>query len=339
MEALIESLIILAVGMAVGIILRVIVGRALLTWARKTPMEDDDVVVGHIRKRLFWLAISVSLWYIFRVVRFGDVPWMVKSEMLGVIITTLTLVIVVGTILDSLYKLLTLRHPQLVQSTSLIRVMIYAGVGLIGLAFVLNTFGVSVAPALTALGVGGLAVALALQDTLSNLFSGLYIVLAKRIRVGDYVKIESGHEGTVNDITWRHTTILQLNNNLIIVPNVKMAQSIVVNYTVVNPHTSVGIGVSVAHGTDIDLLDAVVLDTARMARTEIEGMKPDADPVLRFNPGFSPSSMDFTLYVEITSFESQFAVTDALRRRLVRRLAEEGIHLANPVLRLLRDDS
>ncbi len=94
----------------------------------------------------------------------------------------------------------------------------------------LNLLGVSITPILTALGVGGIAVALALQDTLANLFAGFYVSLAGQLRVGDYIKLDSGGEGYITDITWRSTTIRALQNNLIIVPNAKLAQAIVANY-------------------------------------------------------------------------------------------------------------
>jgi small-conductance mechanosensitive channel len=101
---------------------------------------------------------------------------------------------------------------------------------LIGSLIILQTLNISITPILTALGVGGLAVALALQDTLSNLFSGLQIIASKQVRPGDYVKLESGEEGYVTDITWRNTAIRALPNNMVIVPNSKLASTLVTNY-------------------------------------------------------------------------------------------------------------
>jgi small-conductance mechanosensitive channel len=331
MNYFIEPLVIIAIGAAIGLILRFVLCKTLVKWAQQTPMEDDDRIVRNIRSHMLNLCLTAAAWYVFRTVDFGSAPWIIKIESLGIILTTAMLVVLIGAVLDNLYRLLTVRNPQLLQSTSLIRVLIYAGVGLVGLAYILNTFGISIAPALTALGVGGLAVALALQDTLSNLFSGVYIVLAKRIRVGDYVKIEGGFEGVINDITWRHTTILQLNNNLVIVPNVKMAQSIVVNFTVVNPSTSIGISLSVPYGTDIDRFQEIVFEEVRVAADEVDAIKRDSQPVLRLNPGFTAYSMDFTLFIDIADFQSQFAVTDTLRRRFVKRFEKEGIRMAHPV--------
>ena len=92
-------------------------------------------------------------------------------------------------------------------STSILVTMIELIVYITGALFLLQSFGVSITPLLTALGVGGLAVALALQDTLANLFSGINILLSKQIKMGDFVKLSSGEEGLVIDMNWRNTVI------------------------------------------------------------------------------------------------------------------------------------
>ncbi|OCC27631.1 Mechanosensitive ion channel protein [Leptospira interrogans serovar Canicola] len=93
---------------------------------------------------------------------------------------------------------------------------------------ILQSLGISIVPILGALGVGGLAVALGLQPTLSNLFSGLGILLGKQLKRGDYVRMQGeGLEGYVQDITWRSTTIRKRNDSVIVVPNSVMASSVV----------------------------------------------------------------------------------------------------------------
>ncbi|HEX8806918.1 MAG TPA: mechanosensitive ion channel domain-containing protein, partial [Candidatus Aquilonibacter sp.] len=115
-------------------------------------------------------------------------------------------------------------------SASLFASVAQTVVVIFGVLIILNSLGIAITPLLTALGVGGLAVALALKDTLANLFSGIQIVASRQLRPGDYVKIESGFEGVVEDVNWRNTTIRELPNNLIVIPNEKLAQSIFTNY-------------------------------------------------------------------------------------------------------------
>src|SRR5256886_8765791 len=111
------------------------------------------------------------------------------------------------------------------------RVAIYV----IGVLVPLSVLGVPVTPILPALGVGGLAVALALQDSLTNLFAGLHLLADKPIRVGDYVKIADAVEGYVVDIGWRSTRVRMLQNTVVVVPNKKVAESVITNYDLPEP--------------------------------------------------------------------------------------------------------
>jgi small-conductance mechanosensitive channel len=104
---------------------------------------------------------------------------------------------------------------------NLTKIVVFA----VGILTILETLGIPIIPLFTALGIGGLAVALGLQDTLSNLFAGIQVIAAKQIRPGDYVKLELGEEGYVTDITWRYTTIRSSPNNRIIVPNAKVSSA------------------------------------------------------------------------------------------------------------------
>ena len=195
----------------------------------------------------------------------------------------------------------------------------------------LNAFEVNLAPALTALGVGGIAVSLALKDTLANLFSGFYVSLAGNLRKGDYIRIDGGYEGWVEDIRWRITTIRTLQRNLIVLPNSKLSEAIVTNFSQPVKPLAVPIPIGVSYSTNIDLLDRVVLEEVRKGIGEIEGLLEDPEPVLRFNPGFGDSSLNFTLVVHVAQFEMQFAVTDQIRRRLLKRFREEGINIPFPM--------
>ena len=106
---------------------------------------------------------------------------------------------------------------------------------MIGLLVTLDSLNISITPLLTTLGIGGLAVALAFKDTLANFFAGLYVLADRPIRVGDLVKIEGGPEGYVESIGWRSTRIRTLANNIAILPNSKVSESMITNYLPAGP--------------------------------------------------------------------------------------------------------
>ncbi|MCX8021358.1 MAG: mechanosensitive ion channel family protein [Syntrophorhabdaceae bacterium] len=200
----------------------------------------------------------------------------------------------------------------------------------IGILIILNLLGISITPLLTALGVGGLAVALALQDTLANLFAGIHVLMEKSIKIGDFIKLETGEEGFVEDITWRTTRLKLLSNNMVIIPNSKLAKSVVVNYSLPDKRMSLPITVSVSYFSDPERVEKILFDEAMRAIDEVPGLSPGYEPIVRFIPGFGANSIDFTLICQVKEFVDQYVVQHELRKRIFKRLKEEGIEIPFP---------
>jgi small-conductance mechanosensitive channel len=213
----------------------------------------------------------------------------------------------------------------LAQTTVRLVVLVIGGLVLLG------SLGIAITPILTALGVGGLAVALALQDTLTNLFAGMHLLADKPIRVGDYVKLSTENaEGYVIDVGWRSTRLRMLQNNVVIVPNAKVAQSVITNYDMPEPRMALGMKISVAYDTDVDRLEAVLLEEVAAAVGRVPGLLADPPPSVRFIPGFGDYSLDFTLSCHVASFVDQYLVQHELRRRILRRFRAEHIDIPFP---------
>ena len=198
--------------------------------------------------------------------------------------------------------------------TTLTQNVAQLAVVILGILVLLGLLGVPISAPLTALGVGGLAVALALQETLSNLFAGFYIAVAGQIRVGDYIKLNTGEEGYVIDISWRNTSIRVLANNLILIPNSKLAQAIVTNYYLPEKRMSVAIPVAVAYDSDPEKVERVLIETALEGTKEIPGLLPEPAPVARLIPGFGEFALNFTLGCHVAEFVDQYPVQHELRK-------------------------
>ncbi len=201
----------------------------------------------------------------------------------------------------------------------------------VGALLLLNLLGISVTPILTALGVGGLAVALALQDTLANLFAGVYLSLAGQIRVGDYIKLESGEEGYVTDLSWRSTMVRMLPNNMVIIPNTKLAQAIVTNYYLPEKRMSLLIPIGVSYESDPEHVERILIEEAKRGAADIPGLMAEPEPFVRFIPGFGDSSLDFTLICQVREFTDQYVIQHQLRKRILHRFREEGIEIPFPI--------
>jgi small-conductance mechanosensitive channel len=215
-------------------------------------------------------------------------------------------------------------------SVSLIANVAAAGIYVLGALVVLERLGISITPIVTALGIGGLAVALALQDTLANLFAGIRILAARSLRPGDYVRLDSGDEGYVQDITWAQTTIRHPLNNLVIVPNAKLASAISSNFNLPESEQIVPVKLGVAHGSDLAQVERVTVEAAREAQRLAPGGVPAHVPVVRFS-AFTDSAIEFNVILRATHVDQRGLLTHDFLTRLHARYRAEGIALPQAV--------
>jgi small-conductance mechanosensitive channel len=232
------------------------------------------------------------------------------------------------------------KDSNLERATSPAIFTIQAVFGLLAVVIVLENLGVSLTAVWTTLGVGSVAVALALQDTLGNMFAGLYLLADGPVRPNEYIKLDSGHEGYVVRIGWRSTILRTGSNNLVVIPNSTLSKAVITNYSRPDAHMAITLPVSVAYGVQPQRVENVLTEVAQEAlRDGIEGLLPEPSPAVTFTPGFGSSSLDFSLTVFLRQFEDQARVQTALRTRIVERFQKEGIHMPFPTRALVLDEA
>ena len=201
----------------------------------------------------------------------------------------------------------------------------------LGLLLVAQSQGLNVTPLLTTLGLAGLAVALAFQDTLSNLFAGVYIQADRPLEVGHYVRLEEhALEGFVVEVGWRTSKIRTLANNIVVIPNARLANTIVTDHDLPEPRMSVLVRVAVDRATDAGELVRILEDEAKRTVKEVPGMLQEPAPFVRVIPGFTEYGLEVTVISQVKAFVDQFVAQDELRRRIDARLKSEGIVLGAP---------
>ena len=215
--------------------------------------------------------------------------------------------------------------PRTSLLNNVISVVIYA----MGALIILDYCGISIAPVITALGVGGMAMALGLQDTLANVFSGMHLILNKQINLDDYIRLSSGEEGKVADITWRYTTIATIGGSTVIVPNQKIATAILTNYSIPRQEISITIPVSVSYDSDLEKVERVTLDVAKKVMEQVDH-KIEKDPIVRFSL-FNESSIDLSVILHSANFTSQFPLKHEFIKALTSRYREENITMPYPI--------
>ncbi|MDF5715107.1 MAG: mechanosensitive ion channel family protein, partial [Rhizonema sp. NSF051] len=214
-------------------------------------------------------------------------------------------------------------------SASLISNLAKTIVLVLGTLILLETVGVQITPILTTLGVGGIAVGLALQDTLANLFSGFYLIISKQVRTGDYVKVDGEHEGYITDITWRNTTIKELSNNVIVVPNSKLSSAIFTNYHLPIKEITLTIDVGVDYNSELEQVERVTVEVAKEVMQEVSPGLLNNEPFIRFQK-FGDFSIDFTVYIRLNEFFDIRIARHIFIKKLHKRYKLEGINIPFP---------
>ncbi len=318
--------------MVVLLIVRGTAFRLLRKAASRTRSNVDDVVVQAVKSPSIYWSAAIALYVGVAVssLPLRYVNYITKGIYVLIIIS---MTLVAANLSGRIFEGYISRSKVPMPTTGLTYAVIKGVILVVGFLIVLSLLGISITPLLTALGVGGLAVALALQDSLANFFAGLHILLERSVRVGDFIKLESGEQGYVKDITWRTTRVRMLGNNEVIIPNSKLSQSIVTNYYLPEKWMSLLIPVSVSYSADPEDVERILTEEAMAAVGEVQGLvgAPEADdPFVRFIPGFGESSLDFTLICKVREFVDQYLVQHELRKRIFRRFKKEGIEIPFP---------
>lgn len=223
-----------------------------------------------------------------------------------------------------LVRMVTSREDVPLPSGSIFVNLVRGTVWVLGVVWVLATAGISVAPLLTALGIGGLAVGLALQPTLENLFSGIQLIASGQIKPGDFIRLDSGDEGTVLDVTWRNTAVQRVSNDVIVVPNSVLARSSVTNFSAGDSEFVLTIPVSFASAGDPDLIERVAREVAAEVIAACPEAVPDQEPGASFAE-LTPPAAVLNVFICCRSYRERVPVRHEFIRRLATRFAEEGI--------------
>jgi small-conductance mechanosensitive channel len=323
-------------GAVLGTALRMLFGW-LTRHADGTSIAWDDLGWGLLRDMSVPGGLLVGLWSAASVLHVGQPLLGVVNRVLmavAVLVVALSAARLAGVVV----RAVALNRSGVAESASIFVNITRVAILAIGVMVILQSIGVSVAPLLTALGVGGLAVALALKEPLSNLFAGIQVLASKQIRTGDFIKIANGESGYVVDINWRNTTIRQLTGNVVVVPNAKLAETMLTNYHQPMEDLSVLVQVGVSYDSDLEHVERVTVEVGREVMATVEGGVPDHEPLVRFHT-FADSSIDFSVILRGDEYSAQYLITHEFIKRLHRRYRAEGIQIPYPMRTLVLPDA
>jgi small-conductance mechanosensitive channel len=321
-------------GLVFGIVLEFVVIRRAHKLAERSRFKWDDLLVGSIRGVApMWLGAGG----VYLALNVGTVDLLLMNTVQSVLMVLVlgSLVVAVTRAVGGGVEMLSDRAGGAIKSPTLVVNLARMAVAILGLFIILQNLGIDITALITALGIGGIAVALALQDTLGNLFAGVQIILSRQVRQRDYIQLSSGEEGWVTDVKARNTTIQTFpDGNLVTVPNATLASSIVKNFSMPRTTLWVTLEVGVSYDSDLDHVEAVALEVAEQVLAEVDGGVKGKEPLVRYHT-FADSSINFDVRMMVREFESQGPVRHEFIKRLHRRFADEGIEIPFPIRTLV----
>ncbi len=300
--------------------------------AARTKTDIDDLILKLLTKPIYIFIIFTGLYFALKSLSQLE-PYFTYINGIYFVGTVLLMALIVADILRILLSLWLRTQKQYEKMPKLLSNVAAILVYLIAILMILDHFHIEITPLVAAYGLGGLAVALALQNTLSNVFAGIHIVSDRPINFGDYIHVEGGVSGFVEDIGWRSTRIRTLPNTLVIIPNSKLAESIITNYSLPVLEMSAVIQCGVDYGSDLEKVERVTIDVAKQIQETIPGAKRDFQPFIRYHT-FDESNINFSIILRVEEPAAKYIVTHEFIKALKKRYAEEGIEISWPIVKI-----
>ena len=300
----IQSFGIVMLSLVLTLALRAALRLILLPLVRKTQTEIDDIALRTVKGILTYVIPLIGLMMALLPLSLPTpVPQRALFSLLAVLLMRSAIVFV-----DVLSQWLKTTWVTRTESTLDDALLPLAGkaikvvVVLLGVLLILQRWEIEIAPMLGALGIGGLAIGLALNSSLSNIFGGIQLILDRSINVGDKIMLESGEVGVVQDIGLRSTKLRTYDNELLSLPNSQLSDARVKNFTKPDVSIRVTVNFGVAYGSDVARVKEVVLD----AISNLNDISREPGPqVLFLNMG--DFSLDMSARVWVDDYDKQFA--------------------------------
>lgn len=321
---------ILILSVTIGKIFLFIVEKIVLVLTSKTKTRLDDLIVEKTRRPLFYALILLGTYFALSTLNIESTLASAFNKIIGSLIIFI-FAIAMNRTATVMINIVGKRWTQKTESTMddellpLISKVSTALIFIFALIFILKVWKVDITGLLAGLGIMGIALGLAFQDSLKNIFGGIFLIMDKNIKIGDIIKIDSGEIGEVVDVGLRSTRIKTPDNEMIIVPNGNLATSKIQNLVLPDYKLRVNVKFSTAYGTKVDKVEKVVLD----AISDVEGKLSDPAPKVVFTD-MGEFSMNFMCRFWIEDFKNAENAKSSANRKIYEALNKAGIEIPFP---------
>ena len=298
--------------------------------ARFTETDLDDRVLQRVIPHVSHLLIMLGFYLAIRSLPLHEKLVQVLSGALFVILVIILFNLVYSSLDELMHWYVNGRQEEskelfsrnIITIAEKLTLLFLMGTALI---IILKHFNYDIVSVVTALGVGSLAIGLAAKDTLAHMISGFTLMIDQPFRIGDRIQLVGGQTGDVLDIGLRSTKIRTMDNQLLIIPNSDLCNTILTNQAFPDKRAKGRINIGVAYGSDVERVKELLLATA----LEVEAVLRDPVPEAYF-VSFGDSALSMALFFWVDEYASLFAVTDMVNTQIMRRFRENNIEIPYP---------
>lgn len=298
----------------------------------KTKTDIDDVILALVIRPGMALVIFVGIYLSLRQLSILA-PYAKWINGFSIVLTAFILALLASRIISVFMNKWFKVRKKFEKTPKLLNKIVSVLIFLIAGVMLLSYFDVEITPLIATLGVAGLAVGLALQNTLSNLFAGLHIISDRPIDIGHFIELEGGISGYVEDIGWRSTRLRTLPNTIIIIPNSKLAEASITNYSLPEQEMAVIVQCGVDYGSDLKKVEKVTVDVARKIQQTVQGAVKTFEPFIRYHT-FADSNINFSIILRVEKVNDKYLVTHEFMKALKERYDKEKIEISWPVMKV-----
>ena len=326
-NAYLKFLLILAVTVLVAYITRFILKRILKPLTKKTKTKIDDLIVKSLSSIIFYIILALGL-------KIGFNSFDFETQILNNIINTILIILVSFLIFKIIHNFSQLWKKEWAAKTKstaddrmipLIEKILKAIVLILAIIFIFSAWNINISPLLATAGIAGLAVGLAVKDSLANIIGGLQLVFDKTFKVGDKVQLESGELGIILDVGLRSTKLKTYDNEVIYIPNGQLANAKIKNYTQPDLSIRVNVFFGVVYGSDTERVREVVLEAVKKIDKALE----DPEPVVQFLK-MSDFSLDFVARAWVESYTDAYSTSIKMTDEIYNALNRAKIGIPFP---------
>ena len=302
----------------------------------KTRSHLDDMILEAFRNLVVWGLIVAGGYYAFLEISIAQKNTVVWG-MIGKGFTLAWIALAVATLMRifnafSRWRIdhATAHGPEAIRDVvtrvTFVRKLLTVVVMFFAVLYALSVAGVDTSPLVAGGALGGIVIGIALQDTLSNVFAGFFLNIDRPIKIGDFIRLDTNQEGYVEDVGWRYSRVRLIGNNLLIIPNNKLSQSIITNFSLPSQAINVSVACNISYDSDLERVESIAEEVALRVQGSIDGEEGNWKPHVRFKE-FGAATISMVTVLRSKEISSQNRIQHEFMKALHKAFTEADIKM------------